>query len=208
MNYLEVLDVSWCSNVSDRGIFCFVSMTPRLKNLNIAGCTRVTDSGIESFAKKCQNLEVLNVSQIQNVTEKVLGKLAEHCGKLSVLVVSIKKSPTSKNFVEAPPLGSLTSFQLAYSLSYQTLVSEMKIRYPNLQQLVFANCTGFSDAKILQIEALKGSIKDIQIVQCTGEKSARIPDFQYTNGKKVVNDVQIVPRFGRPNDMGMDWYPA
>ncbi|KAI9736683.1 MAG: hypothetical protein M1834_000887 [Cirrosporium novae-zelandiae] len=57
----------------------------RLKHLDLSGCTDLTDRGIETLAHNCPNMEGLQLSFIKGITEDTLGHVVTTCPNLTHL---------------------------------------------------------------------------------------------------------------------------
>ena len=68
---LRVLDLSYCTKLTDEGIEGVLARAPSLHTLSLAGCTNLTDRSVENICK-------LGV-QLGSVTDAAIVKLARAC---------------------------------------------------------------------------------------------------------------------------------
>nr|XP_012602716.1 F-box/LRR-repeat protein 13 isoform X2 [Microcebus murinus] len=82
---LELLDVSYCTQLSDDIINTLSIYCDKLTYLNIAGCPKITDSAIEMLSAKCHYLHILDISGCVLLTDKSLEDLQIGCRQLRIL---------------------------------------------------------------------------------------------------------------------------
>jgi len=84
---MEVLDMSYCSNLSDIALQYVSEYCPKLLHLDISGCNQVGDEGISSIYKHCSHLETLRMMLCDQVsiTSQCLSLLSKFARSLKVL---------------------------------------------------------------------------------------------------------------------------
>ncbi len=83
--HLELLDLSWCRQVTDAGARHIASSCPRLGRLNLSYCHRVSDEGIAAIAAGCGELVELNLHRCIQVKDPGLQAIAAGMAQLEVL---------------------------------------------------------------------------------------------------------------------------
>jgi F-box/leucine-rich repeat protein 2/20 len=58
---LQVLNLSWCKNLSDEAIMKIVDGCPYLEALHLAWCSNISSNAILALVKKTTKLRILNV---------------------------------------------------------------------------------------------------------------------------------------------------
>jgi len=78
---LQVLNLSWCKNLTDVALHGIVDGCPMLESLHLAWCTKITSNSVHVLGKRAQHLRVLNIRGCHLVSLLMLKFLAEQ-GKL------------------------------------------------------------------------------------------------------------------------------
>ncbi|XP_063093807.1 F-box and leucine-rich repeat protein 13 isoform X2 [Cavia porcellus] len=82
---LELLDVSYCPQLSNEIVKALAIYCVGLTSLSIAGCPQFTDSAIEMLSAKCHYLHILDISGCVLLTNQILKDLRRGCKQLRVL---------------------------------------------------------------------------------------------------------------------------
>ena len=85
---LRVLDLGYCSQLTDRVIKGIVAHAPRIRALVLSGCSVMTDNAIDCICQLGDHLETLMVAHLAKVTDRGIMKLARSCSNLRSLDVS------------------------------------------------------------------------------------------------------------------------
>jgi hypothetical protein len=92
---LTSLDLSYCENISDRGLVgafkdqCY----PRVTKINLSGwdhSSAITDTGLKAIAQSCPELIEVNLSG-RGITNSGLNKLVRSCHKLNQVILNCPK---------------------------------------------------------------------------------------------------------------------
>jgi F-box and leucine-rich repeat protein GRR1 len=78
---LRVLDLGYCSRITDEAIAGIVSCAPKIQTLVLSGCTKLTDNAIESVCK-LSHLDVLALAHVDRITDAAIVKLGRWCPRL------------------------------------------------------------------------------------------------------------------------------
>lgn len=62
MNNLKECDLSFCKQITDRGLKYVVSKAPNIEKLNLAGCINITNQGITICCAHCRNIRYLSLA--------------------------------------------------------------------------------------------------------------------------------------------------
>ncbi|KAL6093673.1 hypothetical protein STEG23_015927, partial [Scotinomys teguina] len=90
--FLEHLDVSYCSQMTDDIIKTVAIFCTRITSLNIAGCPKITDGGVETLSAKCHYLHILDISGCILLTDQILQDLQMGCKQLRILKMRFCRS--------------------------------------------------------------------------------------------------------------------
>ena len=92
-NKLLTLNISYCSNFTDKGTECIASTCKALTNVNISGCTKMTDESILLLSTCCPCISHLQMSYCHSMTDVSLHHMAQnlwietldisHCTRIS-----------------------------------------------------------------------------------------------------------------------------
>ena len=106
---LRILNVAYCSLITDLAIIEIVRSMPDIRELNLAGCCLVTDKGLLYISKLCPKLETLVLDANMNITDDGMVHVASGC--LGLKDVSIN---------ECRNLGDATiSFIINFDVDYR-----------------------------------------------------------------------------------------
>lgn len=76
---LRVLDLSYCTKLTDEGIEGVLVHAPSLHTLSLAGCTNLTDRSVENICKLGVQLGSVTLAHVWQVTDAAIVKLARAC---------------------------------------------------------------------------------------------------------------------------------
>lgn len=76
---LRVLDLSYCTKLTDEGIEGVLVHAPSLHTLSLAGCTNLTDRSVENICKLGVQLGAVTLAHVWQVTDAGMVKLARAC---------------------------------------------------------------------------------------------------------------------------------
>lgn len=82
--WLEELNLSNCSRITDRSLFALAERAPGLVDLRLRWCVQVSSAGIEALAKRCNVLAHLDVSACDNVSDAALNAIKAGNAQLTV----------------------------------------------------------------------------------------------------------------------------
>ena len=90
---MKELDLSWCEDVTDRGLSAVASSCSALQLLGMRQCSVGQDT-LYSLATTCHFMTSLNIAGIDTLTDKMLGSLARNMPLLMEVDVSWNSSLT------------------------------------------------------------------------------------------------------------------
>ena len=79
---LRVLDLSYCTKLTDEGIEGVLVHAPSLHTLSLGGCTNLTDRSVEHICKLGVQLGAVTLAHVWQVTDAGIMKLARACSGL------------------------------------------------------------------------------------------------------------------------------
>lgn len=85
--WIETLDVSHCTRISDVGIHTLVGRCNGITELRVSWCRHVTDRSMHFLAKECRHMQLLDISAISNesITERAIDRVREFNPTISVV---------------------------------------------------------------------------------------------------------------------------
>jgi hypothetical protein len=86
-NQLKELDLTRCSEISDKALVVVASQCTKLEMLSLARCGKVSSKGVEKIASQCPMLRYLNLDWCFGVRDKAIQALAFNCPLLETLVL-------------------------------------------------------------------------------------------------------------------------
>lgn len=87
--WLEDLDLSGCSNVTDDGIEVLCLEFAGLAKLDLSGCTKLSDAAMESIARHSEYMRWLKIANLNNLSEAALAHLAEKRPHLQIITTNM-----------------------------------------------------------------------------------------------------------------------
>lgn len=79
---LRVLDLGYCTKITDDAIAGIVSNATKIQTLTISGCAHLTDKTMESICMLGENLEVLTMARVSKITDTGVVRLVRACTRL------------------------------------------------------------------------------------------------------------------------------
>uniref|UniRef100_A0A6I8N9W6 F-box domain-containing protein n=2 Tax=Ornithorhynchus anatinus TaxID=9258 RepID=A0A6I8N9W6_ORNAN len=78
---LHVLNLSYCTRISDTGVKQFLDghSSPKIRELNLTHCNRISDASLFKISQRCQNLNYLSLRYCDQLTDsgiEILGHLS------------------------------------------------------------------------------------------------------------------------------------
>ena len=163
---LRVLDLGYCTKITDGAIAGIVSNATRIQTLIISGCAHLTDRTMDSICTLGENLEVLTMAHVSKISDTGVVRLVRACTRLRSVDVNCWSSITIlKINVDAhnnlsstvcSNLGDMAVLELATlpSLRRLSLVQLRKLtdnavyflaeHTPTLERLHLSHCDGLS----------------------------------------------------------------
>ena len=88
---LKVLDLSWCEDLTDRGMSIIANSCPSLQHLSLRQCSASTFT-LDALAANGRHMSYLNIAGIDGLTDVALGSMAENMPLLNEIDVSWNSS--------------------------------------------------------------------------------------------------------------------
>ena len=163
---LRVLDLGYCTKITDGAMAGIISNATKIQTLTISGCAHLTDKTIDSICTLGENLEVLTMAHVSKITDTGVVRLVRACARLRSVDVNCKFSITVRKIganahdtsssAVCSNLGDMAVLELATlpSLRRLSLVQLDKLtdnavfflaeHTPTLERLHLSHCTGLS----------------------------------------------------------------
>ncbi|KAF8450525.1 hypothetical protein L210DRAFT_3520712 [Boletus edulis BED1] len=104
---LRVLDLSYCTKLTDEGIEGVLVHAPSLHTLSLAGCTNLTDRSVENICKLGVQLGAVTLAHVWRVTDAGIVQLARACLGLKSVDLAFCRLLTDMSVFELAELESL-----------------------------------------------------------------------------------------------------
>ena len=75
---LKVLDLSWCEDLTDRGMSIIANSCPSLQHLSLRQCSASTFT-LDALAANGRHMSYLNIAGIDGLTDVALGSMVKTC---------------------------------------------------------------------------------------------------------------------------------
>ncbi|KAF9226617.1 RNI-like protein [Gyrodon lividus] len=104
---LRILDLSYCTKLTDDAIHGIIVHAPSLHTLSLAGCTKLTDKAVESICKLGVQLGTLTLAHVSQITDGAVIKLARSCLQLRSVDLAFCRLLTDMSVFELAALRHL-----------------------------------------------------------------------------------------------------
>ena len=74
---LSVLDISWCEDITDRGMSIIANSCPSLQHLGLRQCA-ASHLTLNALVAKCHLISSLNIAGVESLTDTALSSMAEN----------------------------------------------------------------------------------------------------------------------------------
>jgi hypothetical protein len=145
---LQVLDVSWCSELSDISLETIAPHCTRLVEVFLDGCNQLSDLAFLSLARFCPFLQVLSFDTLR--LSSVVDTLGAEPGDITLCTL-----------LGGCALLRILRMRHCHALTASTIEAHLKEKsFPNLQQLDFTGCSS------LQIEGITTLLNRCPSLHC------------------------------------------
>ncbi|KAM4724895.1 F-box/LRR-repeat protein 2 isoform 1-T2 [Anableps anableps] len=144
---LRALFLRGCTQLDDGALKHLQKHCPELTTINMQSCTQITDEGLVSLCRGCHKLQILCISGCSNVTDASLTALGLNCPQLKILEAARCSHVTDAGFtVLARNCHELEKMDLEECIlvTDNTLV-QLSIHCPRLQALSLSHCELITD---------------------------------------------------------------
>lgn len=93
--HLELLNVNCCSMLTNRTALAIAANCHKIQSINFARCHLITDVGINAITRKCPRLQSLNLAGLLKVSENALYNMTRYCPNILMLNVTGCESITT-----------------------------------------------------------------------------------------------------------------
>ncbi|KAF9247354.1 RNI-like protein [Melanogaster broomeanus] len=104
---LRVLDLSYCTKLTDEAVEGLMVHAPSLHTLSLAGCSNLTDKSLEYICKLGVQLGTLNLAHVSQITDVGIIKLARSCLQLRSVDLAFCRLLTDMSVFELAALRHL-----------------------------------------------------------------------------------------------------
>ena len=112
---LSSINLSWCSEITKKGITKLVDYCPKLQVLNLEYCRQLTNDCMEHIALNARCLTGLNISFCDKIDDAGIGLVIKNCLKLKELNVSSCTELTNETLINiSNNMTQLTNLNVAF----------------------------------------------------------------------------------------------
>ncbi|KAM7187678.1 SCF E3 ubiquitin ligase complex F-box protein grrA [Naviculisporaceae sp. PSN 640] len=105
--HLRILDLTFCSRLTDRAVEKIVDAAPRLRNLVLAKCRNITDAAVYAITRLGKNLHYLHLGHCIHLTDDAVKRVAESCNRLRYIDLACCSHLTDESVVRLAALPKL-----------------------------------------------------------------------------------------------------
>ncbi|KAI1339448.1 hypothetical protein F5Y15DRAFT_73305 [Xylariaceae sp. FL0016] len=80
--HLRILDLTSCSQLTDRAVEKIIDVAPRLRNLVLAKCSNITDAAVYAISGLGKNLHYVHLGHCRNITDEAVKRLVRCCNRI------------------------------------------------------------------------------------------------------------------------------
>lgn len=80
--HLRILDLTSCSQLTDRAVEKIISVAPRVRNLVLSKCRNITDAAVYAIAELGKNLHYVHLGHCHHITDEAVKKLVAKCNRI------------------------------------------------------------------------------------------------------------------------------
>ncbi|CCU81875.1 ubiquitin ligase complex F-box protein GRR1 [Blumeria hordei DH14] len=84
---LRILDLTFCTRLTDRAVEKIIKVAPRLRNVVFAKCRLLTDVAIDAISSLGKNLHYLHLGHCVQITDKSIINLVASCNRIRIGLV-------------------------------------------------------------------------------------------------------------------------
>ncbi|KAH7914401.1 hypothetical protein BJ138DRAFT_1000161 [Hygrophoropsis aurantiaca] len=168
---LRVLDISYCTKITDETVEGIVSHAPRIQTLALAGCTNLTDRAVKAISKLKEHLGSLVLAHVPLITDNAIVGLARSCTKLGSIDLAFCRNLTDMSVFELAALVHVHRLILVrvHKLT-DNAVYFLADHTPSLERLHLSYCDKIS---LKSIHHLLRNNERLQHLTATGVPAAR-----------------------------------
>lgn len=125
-DHLRILDLTFCTRLTDRAVEKIIAVAPKLRNLVFAKCRLLTDAAVNAISKLGKNLHYLHLGHCSQITDNAIINLVAYCNRIRYI-----------------DLGCCT---------HLTDVSVTKLAsLPKLRRIGLVKCNAITDASVIAL---------------------------------------------------------
>eukprot|EP00937_MAST-01D_sp_MAST-1D-sp2_P001036 g1036.t1 len=211
--FLELLDLSFCRNVQDRGGWlALIDNCPHLTSIALQGCTAVDDEWILPLADKCEMLKSVNLKKCKKITSASIEALSAGLAELNTLVVGYCPLLEDKAFSDVKNLESLAidgcprltdaairrllkacgrKLESVYLDNLTAItadtVEQMAHACPHLQVVGLKACTNITDATVRTLASNCDQLAVLGVSECN-----KLTDASVTTMRDEMMNLQVI----------------
>lgn len=157
--HLRILDLTFCTRLTDRAVVKIIEVAPRLRNLVFAKCRQLTDVAVNAISKLGKNLHYLHLGHCGQITDNAIVNLVASCNRIRYI-----------------DLGCCT---------HLTDVSVIKLAsLPKLRRIGLVKCNAITDSSVIALAQSPRPVDQqafrAQLANCTQAEQIRYAQQGWT----------------------------
>ncbi len=175
---LRVLDLTSCTNITDKTVESIIKHTPRLRNVILSKCSNITDRSLKLFSKLGKTLHYVHLGHCSNITDYGVQQLVRSCTKLQYIDLACCTQLTNQTLAELALLPRLKRIGLVKcsNITDEGILTLVRNRQADdtLERIHLSYCTNLG---LYPIYRLLMACKRVTHLSLTGINAFLVPDF-------------------------------
>jgi F-box/leucine-rich repeat protein 2/20 len=166
-NVLE-LNLTECTNLSDRGVIMALHSFPRLQSLVLHGCCGLSNAVMHEVSQRCHHMRQLSLAYLFRVTSDAVERVVQSCTDIQSLDLTMHHCITDNTiWVIARHLPHLQNLVLAYCGNITDRgVSHLAQFCRGLRSLDLSYCRHLTDTSLLVLAGRCAQLSSLQLACC------------------------------------------
>ncbi|KAI6246566.1 SCF E3 ubiquitin ligase complex F-box protein grrA [Erysiphe necator] len=153
--HLRILDLTFCTRLTDRAVVKIIEVAPRLRNLVFAKCRQLTDTAVNAISKLGKNLHYLHLGHCGQITDNAIVNLVASCNRIRYIDLGCCTNLTDTSVIKLASLPKLRRIGLVKcsSITDSSVIALAQSPRPVDQQAFraqLANCTQAEQIRFAQ----------------------------------------------------------
>lgn len=151
--HLRILDLTFCTRLTDCAVEKIIEVAPRLRNLVFAKCRQLTDAAVNAISRLGKNLHYLHLGHCGQITDNSIINLVASCNRIRYIDLGCCTHLTDTSVIKLASLPKLRRIGLVKcnSITDASVIALAQSPRPVDQQLFRAQLANCSQAEQLRL---------------------------------------------------------